>query len=78
MKRELTTKDHEKIVRAIGAEDRVEAINVYMTATESNLGEAQDFVKSLAQEVASMLPEQLSRQPSKGSFFGLFRRGKRR
>ncbi len=77
MKRELTQKDHDKIVRAISVEDRVEAINVYMTATESNLGEAQGFVKALADEVRATLPEDLSGQPSKGSFFGIFRKGKR-
>ena len=58
MKRELKPEEHEEIVRAIAAGDRVKATSIYLSATEGNLTEAQNFVKGLA--VASR-PAQLQR-----------------
>jgi hypothetical protein len=48
MKRELKPEEHEEIVRAIAAGDRVKATSIYLSATEGNLTEAQNFVKGLA------------------------------
>jgi len=50
MKRKLTPEEHEKIVRAIAAGDRVKATGIYLSATESNLTEAQNFIKTLTVE----------------------------
>jgi hypothetical protein len=47
MKRELKPEEHEEIVQAIAAGDRVKAKSIYLSATESNLTEAQNFIKSL-------------------------------
>lgn len=50
MKRELKPEEHEKIIRAIVAGDRVEATSIYLSATEGNLTEAQNFIKALTVE----------------------------
>jgi DNA-binding GntR family transcriptional regulator len=50
MKRELKPEEHEEIVRAIAAGDRVKATSTYLSATEGNLTEAQNFVKALTAE----------------------------
>jgi len=47
MKRELNPEEHEEIVRAIVAGDRVKATSVYLSATEGNLTEAQKFIAAL-------------------------------
>ena len=47
MKRELTPEEHEEIVRAVAAGDRIKATNIYLSATEGNLTEAQNYVKTL-------------------------------
>jgi len=50
MKRKLKPEQHEEIVRAIAAGDRVKATSIYLSATESNLTEAQNFIKTLVVE----------------------------
>ena len=50
MKRELKPEEHEEIVNAITAGDRVKAKSIYLSATEGNLTEAQNFIKSLTVE----------------------------
>ena len=50
MKRELKPEEHEEIVKAIAAGDRVKAKSIYLSATEGNLTEAQNFIKSLTVE----------------------------
>lgn len=50
MKRELKPEEHEEIVRAIAAGDRVKATSAYLSAIEGNLTEAQNFIKALAAE----------------------------
>jgi DNA-binding GntR family transcriptional regulator len=50
MKRELKREEHEEIVRAIAAGDRLKATNIYLSATEGNLTEAQNFIKALTAE----------------------------
>jgi hypothetical protein len=51
MKRELKPEEHEEIVRAVAAGDRVKAKSIYLSATEGNLTEAQDFIKALPPHV---------------------------
>jgi hypothetical protein len=50
MKRELMPEEHEEIVQAIAAGDRLKAISIYLSATEGNLTDAQQFIKTLASE----------------------------
>ena len=51
MKRELKPTEHEAVLHAVMAGDRVKATSIYLSATEGNLSDAQKFVKSLAVEV---------------------------
>ena len=39
--------EHEEIVRAIAAGERVKVKSIYLSATEGNLTEAQNFIKAL-------------------------------
>jgi hypothetical protein len=48
MKRELKPEEREEIVRAVAAGDRVKAISIYLSATEGDLTEAQNFIRALA------------------------------
>ena len=50
MKRKLKPEEREEIVKAIAAGDRVKAKSIYLSATEGNLTEAQNFIKSLTVE----------------------------
>jgi hypothetical protein len=50
MKRELKPEEHEEIVRAIAAGDRVKATSLYLSATEGDLTTAQNFIKTLITE----------------------------
>ena len=50
VKDKLKPEEHEEIVKAIGAGDRVKAKSIYLPATAGNLTEAQNFVKSLTVE----------------------------
>ena len=50
MKRELTPEEHEEIVRAVAAGDRIKATSVYLSATEGSLTDAQNYVKRLIAE----------------------------
>ena len=47
MKRELKSEERDEIVRAIAAGDRVKAISIYLSATEGNLTEAQNFIRTV-------------------------------
>src|SRR6516162_2272878 len=53
MKRQLKPEEHEEIVEAIAAGDRVKAKSIYLSATEGNLTEAQNFIESLAESEAA-------------------------
>jgi ribosomal protein L7/L12 len=74
MRRELTDGEHENIVKAIVAGDRVEATNIYISATECGLTEAQTFIKTLTAEVKSnRLEKQTAKDERKrGLWHGLF------
>jgi len=50
MKRELKPEEREQIVSAVAAGDRVKATSIYLSATEGNLTDAQNFVKTLTAE----------------------------
>lgn len=51
MKRELKPTEHEAVLHAVMAGDRVKATSIYLSATEGNLTDAQKFVKRLALEI---------------------------
>jgi hypothetical protein len=51
MKRELKPTEHEAVLNAVMAGDRVKATSIYLSATEGNLTDAQKFVKTLAAEL---------------------------
>jgi DNA-binding GntR family transcriptional regulator len=61
MKRKLTPEEHEKIVRAIAAGDRVMATGIYLSATEGNLTEAQNFIKTLTVETKAAQSQRSSK-----------------
>jgi hypothetical protein len=61
MKRELKPEEHEEIVRAIAAGDRVKATSLYLSATEGDLTSAQNFIKTLIVEKQAAQ----SQQPAK-------------
>ena len=50
MKRELKPEEREEIVSAVAAGDRVKATSIYLSATEGNLTDAQNFVRTLTAE----------------------------
>ena len=50
MKRELKPEEREEIVAAVAAGDRVKATSIYLSATEGNLTEAQNFIRTLTEE----------------------------
>ena len=50
MKRELKPEEHEEIVRAVAAGDRIKATNIYLSATEGSLTDAQNYVKRVTSE----------------------------
>ena len=51
MKRELKPTEHEAVLHAVMAGDRVKATSIYLSATEGNLTDAQKFVKALWVEI---------------------------
>jgi len=63
MKRELKPEEHEQIVKAIAAGDRVKATSLYLSATEGDLTTAQNFIKTLIVEKQAAQ----SQQPAKES-----------
>ena len=61
MKRELKKEEHEEILRALVAGDRVKATSTYLSATEGNLTEAQNFIKTLAAEARAAQSQRVSK-----------------
>ena len=57
MKRNPTEEESARIADAIFANDRVEATNIYITACECGLTEAQEFVKRLTAELKESNPD---------------------
>jgi hypothetical protein len=65
MKRELEPSEHEAVLHAVMAGDRVKATSIYLSATEGNLSDAQKFVKTLSAEVKEQRSSgQVSRTPN--------------
>ncbi|PYX84897.1 MAG: hypothetical protein DMG68_19300 [Acidobacteria bacterium] len=62
MKRELKPEEHEEIVNAVAAGDRVKATSIYLSATEGNLTEAQNYVKALSVEAESAESQRSSKK----------------
>ena len=62
MKRDPTAEEHAKIVDAIFANDRVEAVSIYISVTESGLTEAQDFINRLTTELTESQPARFERK----------------
>ena len=53
MKRELKPEEHEEIASAVAAGDRIKAKNIYLSATEGNLTDAQNYLKTLTAQSRS-------------------------
>ena len=62
MKRELRPEEHEEIVRAVAAGDRIKATHIYLSATEGNLTDAQNYVKKLTAETEAAESERSSKK----------------
>ncbi len=62
MKRELKPEEHEEIVSAIAAGDRLKATNIYLSATEGNLTDAQNYVKRLTAEAEAAESQRASKK----------------
>jgi hypothetical protein len=64
MKRDLKPEEREEIVAAVAAGDRVGATSIYLSATEGNLTEAQNFIRALTQERIRVAEGQEGKKPS--------------
>jgi DNA-binding FadR family transcriptional regulator len=62
MKRELKPEEHEEIVKAIAAGDRVKATSLYLSATEGDLTTAQNFIKTLIVEKQAAQSQQSAKE----------------
>lgn len=62
MKRELKPEEHEEIVNAIAQGDRVKATSIYLSATEGNLTDAQNYVKKLTVEAEAAESQRSSKK----------------
>jgi hypothetical protein len=62
MKRELKPEEHEEIVRAVNAGDRVKATSLYLSATGGDLTSAQNFIKSLIIEKQEAQAQQAAKE----------------
>jgi DNA-binding FadR family transcriptional regulator len=62
MKRELKPEEHEEIVKAIAAGDRVKATSIYLSATEGDLTTAQNFIKTLILEKHAAQSQQSAKE----------------
>jgi hypothetical protein len=62
MKRELKPEEREEIVAAVAAGDRVTATSIYLSATEGNLTDAQNFIRSLMEERIKATEEEKNKE----------------
>jgi hypothetical protein len=62
MKRELKPEEHEEIVKAVAAGDRVKATSLYLSATEGDLTTAQNFIKTLIVEKQAAQSQQSAKE----------------
>ena len=68
IKREPTAQELEKIGRAIAAGNRIGATSMYISITECDLTEAQQFIKALTTELQSENPEKLAQRQKRHRF----------
>jgi len=57
MKRELKPEEHEEIVSAVAAGDKIKAKNIYLSATEGNITDAQNYLKTLTAKAGAAKSE---------------------
>ncbi len=74
MNRESTAREHEAILGAVAAGDRVQAISVYMAATGCDLTQAQSYVRALIEESQAGLARESTEGAPKKGLFRMFRR----
>lgn len=65
MKRELKPEEHEEIVRAVAAGDRIKATNIYLSATEGDLTAAQNYIKKVTAEAEGAESQRPSKKDQK-------------
>jgi len=65
MKREPTEEEVERISKAVFAGDRVEAINIYISIKECGLTEAQNYIKTLSEQLRTSQPEKFTQKAKK-------------
>jgi hypothetical protein len=58
----LKPEEHVEMVSAIAAGDRVKATRIYLSATEGNLTEAQNFIKTLTVEAETAQSKRSSKK----------------
>ena len=73
MKREPTAEEHDRIIKAVFAGDRVEATNIYISIKGCGLTEAQAFIKLLTADLKQNRADEFVQRSSKKHFFGLFK-----
>ena len=68
IKREPTAQELQKIGHAIAVGDRIGATSMYISITECDLTEAQQFIKTLTTELQSRNPEKFALQQKRHRF----------
>ena len=68
IKREPTAQELQKIGHAIAIFDRIGATSMYISITECDLTEAQQFIKTLTTELQSENPEKFALQLKRHRF----------
>ena len=58
----IKPEEHKQIVRVVAAGDRIKATNIYLSATEGNLTDAQNYAKGLTAEAEAAESEQSSKE----------------
>ena len=68
IKREPTAQELQKIGHTIAVGDRIGATSMYISITECDLTEAQQFIKTLTTELQSENPEKFALQQKRHRF----------
>ena len=68
IKREPTAQELQKIGHTIAVGDRIGATSMYISITECDLTEAQQFIKTLTTELQSRNPEKFAQQQKRHRF----------
>ena len=64
MKRELKPEEREEILSAVVDGDRIKATSIYLSATEGNLTDAQNYVRALTVKTEAAQAERSSKGSS--------------